>query len=391
MRRFDTVVVIAILAVIVLAVAVDLLLRRSEYVYPGGKAKIVRGVVLSAEPSLSAWEALTLRPKGEVIQRLRVRLHSSGAAAGETVVAENPITGSPVVDRIPGVGDEVLLRIRELGSERAVTLRDLARDRRLVHLAAFVSLVIIIIFGRKGARALGALAVGLVIIFALTRTIMAVQRGVLVLTLGAILLALGATYLILCGRTRKMSGAAGGAFAGLALGGVLALAATSLTGLSGLHDADMMAIRLFSTAHALDFRDLLVAGMLLGTVGVVMDVAIAVASAIAELARARPDLTRQELHSHGMSVGRKVMGSMVMALAMAYMGMKFGMFLLPYAEPETTLMDVIGTERAVAEIVRLLVGIIAVVWTVPATAFLASYVELHGRNVNSAADIPVEG
>jgi uncharacterized membrane protein len=212
-------------------------------------------------------------------------------------------------------------------------MREHARDRWLVRLGGAVAGVALVVLGRKGARALAALVVGVGIALGLPRAIIEVRGAVLPLTLAALALALGATYLILCGPTRKALSAAGGAFAGVALGGVLALAAVWLSGLSGLHDQDLAAIRRFSTARALDFRSLLVAGMLLGTLGVVMDVAIATASAVEELARADPTLNAAALRRRGMAVGRKVMGAMVMALALAYIGVNIGLFFLPHADP----------------------------------------------------------
>ena len=66
------------------------------------------------------------------------------------------------------------------------------------------------------------------------------------------------------------------------------------------------------------------------------------------------------------------MGAMTLALSLAYIGMHFGLFLLPHAEPGTPVRDVVSTERVMAEIMRLLVGATAIVWTVPATAWLAA-------------------
>jgi len=365
-RRIDPVVGAAVVLVVVATVVLDQWLARAEYVFPGGGARIVRGAVVRRDPPIEAWGASGARRTGETVQRLDVR------TATGTVVAENIVTGSPVSDRIPDVGEEVLVRIRDLGRERYATMRDHARDRWLVRLAGALGLLVVVVLGRKGARALAALVVGLGIVLAFSWAVMTIQGAVMPLTLAALGATLAATYLILCGATRKALSAAGGAFAGIVLSGVLALLVARVSGLSGLYDQDLAAVRHFSTARVLDFRALLVASMLLGTMGVVMDVAIAVASAVGELARANPALDARSLRRRGMAVGRKVMGAMVMALALAYMGINFGLFLLPHADPALRFADVVGTERVLTEICRLLVGVTAIVWAVPATAFLAS-------------------
>jgi len=352
--------------VLLATLACDQWLAGMEYSYPGGKAQILRGTVIDKTPPTGAWETPKTPRRGESLQQLRVRMATS------VVLAENIITGSPVNDRIPDIGEEVLLQIRDLGHEKHATMREHARDRWLLRIAGAVSVLMLLVFGRKGGRALLALAVSLAVVMILPPAILAVHGAVLPLTIGAILLVLGSTYLILCGPTRKAVSAIGGALAGIVLSGFLAILAARISGLSGLHDQDLAAIHQFSTARTLDFRALLVAGMLLGTLGVVMDVAIAVASAVSEVVRAAPALSISEIRARGMSVGRKVMGAMVMALALAYAGLNFGLFILPFAQSGSPLADVVGTERVTAEVMRLLVGITAVVWTVPATAWLAA-------------------
>jgi uncharacterized membrane protein len=311
-------------------------------VCPGGKARIVRGVVRERSPDLDAWTTGLARRSGEALQVLRVRV------GREELTAENVVTGSPVNDRLPDIGDEVLIRVRELGNETYTTLRELGRDRWLVRYAGTLALIVCVVFGRRGRRAICALGVSLLLMAALPY-IMLRLGAVLAPTLAIAGLALLLTYTILCGFSPKTLGAAAGATLGITIGGVLALVAVRLAGHSGLQDADLAAAFRFGAARELGSQSLLACGILLGTLGVVMDVAIAVASAVTEVADASPGLDPHALRSAGMSVGRKVMGAMVMALCLAYLGLRFGLFLLLYVEPGTAAADVLGTERVTVE------------------------------------------
>ena len=221
---------------------------------------------------------------------------------------------------------------------------------------------------------------GITVVLLLPRGIAAFPEMALAMTVLAVLLIVGSTYLIICGTKRKALAAVGGALAGIVCSGVLAVVVVRLSGLSGMHDEDLGAIMRFTAGRNMDFRELLVIGIMLGTLGVVMDVAIGVASATSELKKASPGLAVKELRKHGMAVGGKVMGSMVMGLALAYMGINVGLFMLPYADTRVGLSEVLGNEWVVAETFRLLVGVTAVVWTVPMTAWLAAAVEC-GRKV----------
>ena len=71
---------------------------------------------------------------------------------------------------------------------------------------------------------------------------------------------------------------------------------------------------------------------------------------------------------------------MTLAISLAYAGIHFGLFLLPYAEPGISLRQVVGTEQVMAEIMRLIVGGIAIAWTVPATAWLAARLNANVRH-----------
>ncbi|MEW6710164.1 MAG: YibE/F family protein, partial [Candidatus Riflebacteria bacterium] len=107
----------------------------------------------------------------------------------------------------------------------------------------------------------------------------------------------------------------------------------------------------------------------------VMDVAISIASAIQEVARANPSLTQKDLFSSGMNIGRDIIGTMVNTLILAYTGASLTLILVFAMQKEDfPLIKIMNMEFIGAEIVRSLAGLGGMVLAIPLTALVASYV-----------------
>jgi uncharacterized membrane protein len=122
----------------------------------------------------------------------------------------------------------------------------------------------------------------------------------------------------------------------------------------------------------LDTRGLLLAGIIIGTLGALDDIAIGQASTISELAKANPSLTWRALFTHGMTVGRDHIAAMVNTLLLAYVGAALPLVLMftVFAEP---LGFTINREIIAEEIVRTLVGSLGLLAGVPLTSVIAAY------------------
>jgi len=250
---------------------------------------------------------------------------------------------------------------------------DFSRGGRLIHFAFLLIAVVLLVGRMNGLRALTALLVCGMILYATVVLVAAGGRRVPVqpLFLGAVLMLCICVFAIIAGPTRKAAIGAAGAFSGLAVGGACVAMFSGLLGLSGLEGDAAMAIRTFTHAD-LDYPGLLQAGMVLGLAGCVMDVAIAIASATHEVARAKPDIARWALFLSGMRVGNGVMVPMVVVLAFAYAGLNLPILMLPQLLPEQPVPVLLSNERIAVEALRILVGGMSLVATVPATALFAS-------------------
>jgi hypothetical protein len=154
----------------------------------------------------------------------------------------------------------------------------------------------------------------------------------------------------------------------------LALGMAQLAQLSGLASEEAQALSV--TAEALDLRGLLVAGIVVGALGVLDDVTVSQVSIVAALRRANPSLGARRLYSEATRVGRDHVASAVNTLALAYAGASLPLLLF-FAQGSQPASRLVTGELVSVEIVRMLVGSIGLVLSVPVTTRLAAIVLSH--------------
>ena len=125
---------------------------------------------------------------------------------------------------------------------------------------------------------------------------------------------------------------------------------------------------------------LLFAGILIASLGAVMDVAMSVSSAIAEIHDKSKKLGMKELFISGMHVGKDMMGTMSNTLILAFAGGSISVLVLDYAY-NLPLRQIINSYSIGIEIMQGIAGSIGVILTVPTTAFMAALLYGAKRNI----------
>ncbi len=236
--------------------------------------------------------------------------------------------------------------------------------------AAFVGVALLI--GRmRGLRALLALAFSLLVIVGLTLpAIVGGSSPLLVALVTSALIMLVALYLT-HGPNARTTSALIGTLASLAITGLLGslfIEAAQLTGLVGEETAYLRA-----TAGFLDFRGLLLAGIIIGSLGVLDDVTVTQASAVWELHGANPNLGLWGLYRAALRIGQDHIASAVNTLVLAYAGASLPLLLL-FTQTGEALGTIVTGEVVGTEVVRTLVGSIGLIASVPLTTFLTALV-----------------
>jgi len=270
------------------------------------------------------------------------------------------------------VGDKVVLSYLPgaVPGGRSYVVVDQQRSTPMIWLIALAAAVILA-FGRwRGLTSLAGLAVSFAIL--LLFVIPAILDGsspLLVAVVGASAIMFAALYLT-HGINVHISVAVAGTLASLVLTGLLGAAFTSLLHLTGVGSDDTSS--LLALQGNIDLRGLLLAGIVIGALGVLDDVTVTQAVTVAEMAAAGPT-SRWNLYRAAARVGRAHVASAVNTIVLAYAGASLPLLLLIAASNEP-ISDLLTSEFLAQEILRSAVGTIGLVASVPITTGLAALV-----------------
>ena len=232
---------------------------------------------------------------------------------------------------------------------------------------AFIAAVLVL--GRwRGLGAIAGLAASLwIIVKFLLPSILDGHSPVMVAIVASSLIAFVALYLA-HGFTVPTSVALLGTFASLAVTAVLSLLFVAWSNLTGLSDES--ALYLTSLGISVDLQGIVLAGFVIGALGVLDDVTVTQVSAVLELRAAQPELTRGQLYRSAVRIGRDHISSTVNTLFLAYAGAALPLLLL-FTQAGQGVGSLAGREIIATEIIRSLVGSIGLVSAVPITTWLA--------------------
>lgn len=295
---------------------------------------------------------------------------TDGPANGKQLKLTVPI--EPSTPRF-AAGDAVVLAYNggNAGDPASFQLVDFQRGTPLLVLAALFAVAVLVLGRWQGLAALVALGLSfLVIALFILPAILAGENPLVVAIAGSGAIMFIALYLT-HGLSARTSAAVLGTLVSLALIGVLSAIFSAAASLTGLDDSTSTLIG--SLGHGIDSRGLLLAGVVIGALGVLDDVTVTQTSAVWELRRANPDLSWQELYRSGLRIGRDHVGSAVNTLVMAYAGAALPV-LLYSSISGVGLGALLGSEEIAQEIIRTLAGSVGIVAAVPVTTILAALI-----------------
>ncbi len=291
---------------------------------------------------------------------------TSGPTKGEDAVFELPFGGSsPSIDP----GDPIRLGYDDITS--TYVFYDFQRSTPLLALSA-IFVVAVLALGRwKGLGALAGLAASLaVLIVFVLPALLDGGNPLVVAVVGAAAIGFIALYLA-HGLNMRTNVALLGTFASLLLTALLGWVFVRAGRFTGLLDEE--ALLLNAVGGVTDLRGIILAGIVIGALGVLDDVTVTQVAAVWELHHADPTAGRAELYRSAVRIGRDHISSTVNTLVLAYAGASLPLLLL-FTQTDRGLADIATSEIVAVEIVRALVGSIGLVAAVPITTGLAALV-----------------
>ncbi len=332
----------------------------------------------SAGPVLTAAPADGISGSGSCVQSV-VAIDSGPNTGARTLLEFSGGPGQPNL----AAGEHIRI-FRQLDQQGVTSygFYDYERAWPLALLALVFAVVIVAVARWRGLRALA----GIVIAFAVLVVFMlpALRDGAPAVPVALVASAaiLFAVIYLAHGVSLRSSAALLGTLSAMLLAGLLSWAAIEFTHLTGLSEDRNNEVAAY-LGHV-SIKGLLLAGFIIGSLGVLNDVTITQASAVFELAHMRHG-SRKEIFLRAMRVGSDHIASTVYTLVLAYAGSSLPLLLL-FSVANRSLGDVLTSEGVAIEIARSAVGGIALALAVPLTTAVATVLATPPRRKPGSAE-----
>lgn len=308
---------------------------------------------------------------GQKYQSVELEI-SEGERSGEKLTVEYGGEFSLTDQQKVLEGDDVVVSEKNLNGSIEYSIVDKYRLPALIWI--FVGFLLLsLIFSRwKGFGSLIGLILSIFILIKfIVPSIAAGNNPVWVSLLGTLMIAVPALYLA-HGFNKRTSIALLGTILTIFLATLLALIAVDFAHVFGTGSEDAMFLQ-FGPLENINLKGLLLGGIIIGTLGVLDDITTAQSAVVDELKKANPKLKFKELYRQASSVGREHIASLINTLVLAYAGASLPLFLLFTLDNNQPFWLILNNEFIAEEIVRTLVGSMALVLAVPITTVLAAY------------------
>jgi uncharacterized membrane protein len=339
----------------------------------GGAVTTETGHVLSSSTATCGSPSV-----GAVLTADPVPAEGEGAQCVQTVIAidSGPNEGANTLLESSGgpgqpqfaVGDNIRLS-RQVDPTGTTTYSfyDYERTWPLIVLAAAFAVVVVAVAGWRGLRALIGIFIAFLVLVVFMLPALRDGAGAIPVALVASAVILYAVIYLAHGVSLRTSAALLGTLTSLLLAAVLSWGAIELTHLTGLSDDETNAVVTY--LGDVSITGLLLAGFIVGSLGVLNDVTVTQASTAFELAEHSD--SRRAVFLGAMRVGRDHIASTVYTLVLAYAGSALPLLLL-FSVANRSLGDVLTSESVAIEIARSAVGGIALALSVPLTTAIAA-------------------
>lgn len=300
-----------------------------------------------------------------------------GKFKGKTTSGTNRLSGSLEQDKLFKVGDKILVTLDYTGNEiRVATLVD---HYRINYEILLIGIFIIVLVSFAGI-------VGIKSILSFIFTVLAMWKVLIPLFLlgyNPVIVGIVTTLILICviiglvyGIDKKSLAAIGGSLAGSLVTCFMALFFVSKFKIHGAVMSFSESL-LYSGYESLNLTEIFIASIFIASSGAVMDVAVDITSAVAEVVEKKPNITKLEAVRSGINVGRSIMGTMMTTLLLAYSGGYIGLLMVFMAQG-TPIINILNLKYVSSEILHTLIGSFGLVTVAPFTA-LASGILLGSK------------
>lgn len=304
-----------------------------------------------------------------IIQDVRYRVISGSDAGHVFVQRSEALEGRD--DMLATPGEKIIAsKLLKANGGISYVLREKYRLPRLVFLVVTFFCLALLIGGRTGLMSTVGLATSVcILLFLVIPLIIRGWNPLAVSLLGSVGIACTSLFLA-HGFHWRTTVSLISTLATLGLSALCAIAAVSLSRIFGFGSEESVYLQT-GLLGRIDLRGLLLAGIIIGSLGVLDDITTAQTAAVDEVRKANPRLHAIDLMRSGTSVGREHIASLINTLALAYIGTALPLLLILATQEGTPLWVILNSEMLAEELVRTLVGSTTLLFAVPISTYCA--------------------
>lgn len=269
-------------------------------------------------------------------------------------------------------GSKVIVGCYDTNGEDTFTIHSYDRSMSIYILIGLFAIVVILIGGLKGIKSLVSLVFTLVSCIFLMIPLMLngmepMLAGTIMCTLSTIV-----TLLLVSGKNKKTLAAIIGTVSGVLIASIIAYIFGEFAHLSGITMEDAESIMYIAEDSNLKIKGLMFVGILVASLGAVMDVAMSIASSTFEMHSINKNIGFKTLLQKSMNIGKDVIGTMTNTLILAFVGGSISLSIYLYSA-EMTYNKLINLDILGMELIQGLSGSIGIVLALPITALISTY------------------
>lgn len=298
--------------------------------------------------------------KDYLFNQLIIAELKNGEEKGRLIHLTNEYSSSGAYDQEYHVGDELFVSIdtnKEENTDLTGTIKDVKRDKHVVIIAWIFIFTLLIVGKKQGLFSIISLAANAVLLsYALDVYLNTSNMSLVVICSVSTILFTVISLLLVNGFNEKTYAAIVATLLGTFISLLITYLVMWLTSENGLRYEEMQFL-----THP--YRMVFMAGLLIGSLGAVMDVAITMSSSIFGLYEKNNNIPVKALKTSGMEIGKDIMGTMTNILFFAYISGSIPMLIL-YFKNASALGFTLSMNLSL-ELARALAGGIGIVLTIP--------------------------
>ena len=269
------------------------------------------------------------------------------------------------------VGTKVIAQLSEYDGTLSASVYNYDREFEITVLILLFLGVMWLVGGKKGINSIIALIFTFIIVIMLYVPLMYIGVSPFLAAVISVILITVITHILLADLEMKSISAMLGTICGVVVAGIIALIFGKAANVNGYNVQEIETLVFIGQGSELNVGGMLFSGILISSLGAVMDVAMSVSSSLNEIQLNRPDIRGKELFKSGINIGRDMIGTMSNTLILAYVGSSINLIMIIYAY-SYQMHQVLNMYSIAIELMSGIAGTMGIILAVPFTSFITA-------------------